>query len=265
MTTTTPAVATEPSIGGDRRAGTETTAETTAEGTEPAATEPAGHRAGGDHRGRRQRAGGRGVRIAARGRRRQGRHPALAERHDVDQRGRRARRRAAGDQGDQRGRRRARPADRGGRRGRRVRLADVRREGREAADDRRGRRRVRRLDVGQPQGDAAGVRGPRRAPLLPGAVRGPGGVAEHLLHRRHDEPADHPGPRLHQGAGDDEGVPRRLRLRVPPHGEQDHQRLRRGERPGDRRRGLPAARRHRTWRRSCRRSSTPSPTSSSTR
>ena len=83
-----------------------------------------------------------------------------------------------------------------GRRGRRVRLADLRREGQEAARPRQGRGRLRRLDLGQPQGDAAGVRGPQRAALLPGPVRGPRGVAEHLLHRRDDEPADHPGARL---------------------------------------------------------------------
>ena len=76
--------------------------------------------------------------------------------------------------------------------------------------------RVRRVDVGEPQGDAAGVRGPRRPALLPGAVRGPRGVAEHLLHRRHDEPADHPRPRLPQGAGHDEGLPRRLATTCSP-------------------------------------------------
>ena len=38
------------------------------------------------------------------------------------------------------------------------------------------------------------------AAVLPGAVRGPGGVAEHLLHRRDHQPADHPGPGLPQGA-----------------------------------------------------------------
>ena len=107
----------------------------------------------------------------------------------------------AGHRRDQRRGRRARQADRARRRGRRVRLADVRREGREADHRRQGRRRVRRLDVGQPQGDAAGVRGPQRAAVLPGAVRGPGGVAEHLLHRRHDQPADRPGARLPEGAG----------------------------------------------------------------
>ena len=202
---------------------------------------------------------------AARGRRHQGRHPALAERHDVDQRGRGARRRAARDQGDQRRRRRARQADRAGRRGRRVRLADLRREGGEAAHRRQGGRRVRWLDVGQPQGDAAGVRGPQRAAVLPGAVRGPGGVAEHLLHRRHHQPADHPGARLPQGAGDDQGLPRRLRLRLPPHGQQDHQGLRRGERVWRSSARTTCRSATPTSRPSCRRSSTPSPTSCSTR
>ena len=56
------------------------------------------------------------------------------------------------------------------------------------------------------------------------------------------------------------------RLRLPPHGQQDHQGLRRGERAGDRRRGVPPARRHRTSRPIVSaRSSTPSRTSSSTR
>ena len=53
------------------------------------------------------------------------------------------------------------------------------------------RRGVRRLDLVQPQGDAAGLREQQLTALLPRAVRGPGVVAEHLLHRRHHQPADH--------------------------------------------------------------------------
>ncbi len=48
------------------------------------------------------------------------------------------------------------------------------------------------LDVGQPQGGDAGVREEQGAAVLPGAVRGPGAVAQHLLHRRDDQPADRP-------------------------------------------------------------------------
>ena len=91
---------------------------------------------------------------------------------------------AAGDRGDQRRRRRARQADRAGRRGRRQRLADLRREGQEADPAGQGGCGLRLLDQRQPQGRAAGVRGPERAAVLPGAVRGPGGIAQHLLHRR---------------------------------------------------------------------------------
>ena len=69
-------------------------------------------------------------------------------------------------------------------RGRRLRLADLRREGEEADPAGRGRRRLRLLDQRQPQGRAAGLREPERPALLPGPVRGPGGVAQHLLHRR---------------------------------------------------------------------------------
>ena len=103
---------------------------------------------------------------------------------------------AAGDRRDQRRGRRARQADRAGRRGRRVRLADIRREGEEADPAGQVADRVRLLDLGQPQGGAAGLRGAERAALVPGAVRGPGIIAEHLLHGRDDEPADRAGGRV---------------------------------------------------------------------
>ena len=67
-------------------------------------------------------------------------------------------RRAARDRGDQRGRRRARQEARARRGGRRLRLADLRREGHQADPAGQGRHRLRRLDLGQPQGDAAGLR-----------------------------------------------------------------------------------------------------------
>ena len=44
----------------------------------------------------------------------------------------------------------------------------------------------------QPQGRAAGVRRPQGPAVLPGAVRGPGVFAQHLLHRRDHQPADCP-------------------------------------------------------------------------
>ena len=97
------------------------------------------------------------------------------------------------------------------------------------------------------------------AAVLPGAVRGPRGVAEHLLHRRDDEPADHPGARLPQGAGRHEGLPGRLRLRLPAHGEQEDQGLRRrrtGSRSSAR---TTSARRHQRPHDRARRCSTPSP------
>ena len=133
------------------------------------------------------------------------RDPALAQRDDGDQRGLGARRRAARDRGDQRRRRRAGQAAQAGHRGRRIGLADLRREGAEAHLDRQGRRHVRRLDVGEPQGDAARLRAQQGAAVLPRPVRGPGGVAVHLLHRRHDEPADHPRPRVPQGEAEGQG------------------------------------------------------------
>ena len=91
-------------------------------------------------------------------------------------------------------------------------LADVRREGAEAHLDRQGRRDVRRLDLGEPQGDAARLRAQQGAAVLPRPVRGPGGVAVHLLHRRHDQPADHPRPRVPQGGAEgQDALPRRAR------------------------------------------------------
>ena len=76
------------------------------------------------------------------------------------------------------------------RRGRRLGADRVRREGPEADPQRLRRRGVRRLDLVVAQGDAAGLRGQQRAAVLPGPVRGPGVVAEHLLHGRDDQPAD---------------------------------------------------------------------------
>ena len=63
-----------------------------------------------------------------------------------------------------------------------------------------GRRGVRRLDlVVAARRCCRSSRGNNGAAVLPGAVRGPGGVAEHLLHRRDDQPADRPGDGLPQG------------------------------------------------------------------
>ena len=133
----------------------------------------------------------------------------------------------AGRRGDQRRRRRAGQADPGRRRGRRVRADGVRREGREADQQRLRGRGVRRLDLVEPQGDAAGVREQQLAALLPGAVRGPGVVEEHLLHRRHHQPADRARAGLPQGEGRQVALPGRQRLRVPADRQQDHQGVRR--------------------------------------
>ena len=141
----------------------------------------------------------------------------------------------------------------------------LRPEDRQAAQQRQGRRRLRRVDLGQPQGHEAGGRGRQGPALLPGAVRGPGGVAQHLLHRRHHQPADHPRPRLPEGAGPHQDLPGRLRLRLPPHRQQGDQGLRRGQRHRDPGRGVPPAAATPTPRASSRRCSTPSPRPCSTR
>ena len=112
---------------------------------------------------------------------------------------------------------------------------DLRREDQQAAHRGQGRRRVRRLDLGLPQGDAAGGRRSQRPAVLPGAVRGSRSLEEHLLHGRDDQPADHPGHGLPEVEGREDAVPRRVRLRVPPYREQDHQAVRQGARHRDRR------------------------------
>ena len=78
----------------------------------------------------------------------------------------------------------------------------------------------------------------QRAAVLPGAVRGPGELAEHLLHRRDHQPADRPGAGLPQGAGRQDALPGGQRLRLPAHRQQDHQGLRGGQRHGDQGRGV---------------------------
>ena len=149
-----------------------------------------------------------------RGRCHQGRSPALPERHHVDQRSGGQGRHHSGDQRDQRRRRTARQADRADHRGRRFRLAHVRRKGTQADRARRGRGGVRLLDVGEPQGRAAGVRGPRPPAVLSGPVRGPGSFQEHHLHRRRPQPADHAGGLLAVAGEGHRFLPARFRLRV---------------------------------------------------
>ena len=116
---------------------------------------------------------------------------------------------ASGRRGDQRRRRRDGQADPGRRRGRRVGADGVRREGREADQQRLRGSGVRRVDLVEPQGDAAGVRERELAAVLPRAVRGPGVVEEHLLHRRHDQPADRARVGLPQGEGRQVALSRR--------------------------------------------------------
>ncbi len=63
---------------------------------------------------------------------------------------------------------------------------------------------------------------------------------------RHDEPADHPRPRVPAGEAEgQDALPRRLGLRLPAHGQQGDQGLGEGQRHDDRRRGVRAARQHR--------------------
>lgn len=129
--------------------------------------------------------------------------------------------------------------------GRRLRLADLRREGGGPDHRRQGGRHLRLLDLRQPQGRQAGLRALQVAPVLSRAVRGPGAVPVHLLHRRHHQPADRPGPRLPQEAGPDAAVPGGQRLRLPAHRQQDHQGVRGGPGHEGGRGGLRAARLHR--------------------
>ena len=125
-------------------------------------------------------------------------------------------------------------------------------------------RGVRRLDLVLAQGHAAGLRGQRRAAVLPGAVRGPGVVEEHLLHRRHHQPADRAGAGLPEGAGRQEPVPGGQRLRLPADRQQDHQGLRGGERDGDQGRGVRPAGLHRLRHDRGQGAATPTPTRCST-
>ena len=179
-------------------------------------------------------------------RHRQDRLPQLAVRHHGDLRADRPRLPRPGRRGDQRRRRRARQAARDRRRGRRLRADRVRGEGREAHLVRLRRRGVRRLDVVVAARPCSPSSRRKNSPaVLPGPVRGPGGVAEHLLHRRDDQPADPARHGLPQGAGQDEDLPGRLRLRLPAHGQQGDRRLGRRQRRRDRRRGVRPAGPHR--------------------
>ena len=184
----------------------------------------------------------------------QGRHPPLAQRHDGDQRGDRARTPSCW-----RSRRSTRPAACSARRSMPV-VEDGASDWPTFAEKAsklisagQGRHRVRRLDLGEPQGDAAGLREQQGAAVVPGPVRGPGELAVHLLHRRHHQPADHPRPRLPQGAGQEEDLPGRQRLRLPAHRQQDHQGA------------TPRRTAWRSWARSTPRSATPSTPRWSTR
>jgi hypothetical protein len=218
--------------------------------------QPAGRprtRGGGSPRARRLRFPRRRLRGADRIRRRgelhrhvrrhdQARLPQLSDRWHGDLGADRLQRPAHGRGRDQRRRRHPRQADRVRPGRRRHRLADLRGEDREAAHSGLRRRDLRRLDLVVPQGGQAGRRREQRPVLLPGAVRGPRVVAEHLLHRRDHESADHPRDGLPRRSGREDAVPGGLRLRVPAHRERDHQAVRRRTRDRDRRRGVRAPR-----------------------
>ena len=75
-------------------------------------------------------------------------------------------------------------------RGRRFGPGDLRAEGLEADRERRRRHRVRRLDLGEPQGDAAGVREDQEPAVVSGAVRGQRMLAQHHVFGRAAQPAD---------------------------------------------------------------------------
>ena len=68
---------------------------------------------------------------------------------------------------------------------------------------------------------------------------------EHLLHRRHHQPADRPGAGLPEGEGRQVAVPGGQRLRVPADRQPHHQGVRRGQRHRDQGRGLHPAGLHR--------------------
>ena len=183
---------------------------------------------------------------SARRRHDQGRHPALAERHDGDQRGHGQGRRAAGDRGDQRRRRRARQEDRAGRRGRRVGLADVRREGAEAD---LARTRSPRPSAAGPRPAARRCCRSSRATRRCCATR----CSTRAWRRRRTSSTRAPRPTSRSSRRSStsrrrrapRSLPGRLRLRLPAHGQQGDQGLGQGQRHGDRRRGVHAARPHR--------------------
>ncbi len=155
-------------------------------------------------------------------RHRDGRHPPFHHRHHGDLRNRLGPGRKARHRADQRIGRRARPQDRIHPGRRRHRLADLRREGQEAAGQRQGRRGLRLLDLGLAQGRAAGLRAVQRHALLPDLLRGPRGIAERHLHRPGSHPADPRRPRLgREGEERQDLLPARLRLHLAAHLQQD--------------------------------------------
>jgi len=168
---------------------------------------------------------------------------ALSHRHHGDQRDRLDPGRAARDRPDQRDGRPPRPQDQGHQGRRRVRLADLRREEQEAARQRPRRHRVRLLDLGLAQGGAAGVREGERPAVLPHVLRGAGTEQERDLHRAGGHAANHLGPRLgRQGEEGQELLPRRLRLHLAAHVDEDRAQAHRefSEGQGCRRGVLPA-------------------------
>ena len=96
---------------------------------------------------------------------------------------------------------------------------DVRAKGAEADPARQGRDGVRRLDLGQPQGDAAGVRALQGTALVSGSVRRQRMLARYHVFRRAAEPADSAGAAMGRREGLQEHLLARARItssRAPP-------------------------------------------------
>ena len=119
---------------------------------------------------------------------------------------------------------------------------------------RQGRGGLRRLDLGEPQGDAAGLRGAtRRCCIYPVQYEGLEQSPNIFYTGATTNQQIVPGAGLPQGEGREVALPGRQRLRLPAHREQDHQGVRR----------RPTA--SRSWARTTPRSAPPTSPRSSTR
>ncbi len=156
------------------------------------------------------------------GRRGHRRPIALRFRNDGLERNRVGRGRTVGDLADQRGRRRLGPQDQDRPRRRCQRLADLRREGRQAARTGQVCRGLRLLDFRLAEGRVAGVRKRQRHALLPDLLRRSGSVEERDLHGSGSDAANHLGAQLGQQRERLQDVlPDRLGLHLAPHLQQD--------------------------------------------